>query len=452
MSANAASKEQPIYKIICVGGTGQMVLHYYLQLYLLGVIQHPFEAVVVDTDDIISSINTAKKLFDDLQYGPGTGQALGAQVPVIQSIKIGTQMAANPIEVLTGRKDADPHPVQAFFNRETLEQPLKHGLFARPALSSVITQDPLRSTALRPHANSTLVIVGSILGGTGGGLAAPIIDTILTRIKREGVARVQMRAVLFSEYFTPDDKIIGGSLVRFKSNQALVMRSIREALEDVHSFHVVGGPGSSTALKRTPQDEKKGEHLAWPEDEASPFWQGAKALEHLLTETTKDRQVEFEEREVDDQFPSHILLPRAQLRLKQGLHIAENFVGKEVVLRMAADPWVRFIWGDGLANLIAHYWSIDVARQGSKGRVRNFPHQLQRALEAVWRGEGEEPGLRTLFPRLTEDYKVSPGNIRRIPWPDVREERRDEKLFDGTGKAARKCAATLLFWALRKGI
>ncbi|HWW77798.1 MAG TPA: hypothetical protein VNZ44_20505, partial [Pyrinomonadaceae bacterium] len=289
MSASATGGEQqPVYKIICVGGTGQMVLHYYLQLYLLGVIQHPFEAVVVDTDDIISSIKTTKKLFDDLQYGPGPGQALGAQVPVIQSIKIGTQMAATPIEVLTGRKDADPHPVQAFFNRETLEQPLKHGLFARPALSSVITQDPLRSTALRPRANSTLVIVGSILGGTGGGLTAPIIDTILSRIKREGVARVQMRAVLFSEYFTPDDKIIGGSLVRFKSNQALVMRSIREALEDVHSFHIVGGPGTDTALKRAPQDEKKGEHLSWPEEETSPFWQGAKALEHLLTETTKD--------------------------------------------------------------------------------------------------------------------------------------------------------------------
>jgi hypothetical protein len=447
-----SDREPAVYKIICVGGTGQMVLHYYLQLYLLGIVQHPFEVVVVDTDEIIGSVSSVNKLFDDLQYGPGGGQSLGAQVPVIQTVKISAQMAATPLEALTGRKDADPHPVQAFFNRETLEQPLKHGLFARPALSSVITQDPLHSTALRPRANSTLVIVGSILGGTGGGLTAPIIDTIRTRIKREGIARVQMRAVLFSEYFTPDDKIIGGSLVRFKSNQALVMRSIREALEDVHSFHIVGGPGSNTALKRAPQEEKKGEHLAWPDDEANPFWQGAKALEHLLTETTKDRQVEFEEREVDDQFQSPILLPRAQLRLKQGLHVAENLVGKEVVLRMAADPWVRYIWGDGLANLIAHFWSIDVSRQGSKRRVRDFPRQLQRSLEAVWRGEGEEPGLRTLFPRLTEDYKVSPASIRRIPWPEVSEERRDEKLFDGTGKAARKCAATLLYWALRKGI
>ena len=447
-----SDREPAGYKIICVGGTGQMVLHYYLQLYLLGIIPHPFEAVVVDTDEIIGSISVVKKLFEELQYGPGGGQALGAQVPVIQTIKIGTQMAATPLEVLTGRKDADPHPVQAFFNRETLEQPLKHGLFARPALSSVITQEPLRSTALRPRANSTLVIVGSILGGTGGGLTAPIIDTIRTRVKRESVARVQMRAVLFSEYFTPDDKIIGGNLIRFKSNQALVMRSIGEALEDVHSFHIVGGPGSNSTLKRAPQDEKKGEHLAWPDEETSPFWQGAKAVEHLLTETTKDRQVEFEEREVDDLFQSSITLPRAQLRLKQGLHIVDKFVGKDVVLRMAADPWVRYIWGDALANLIAHYWSIDVSRQGSKQRVRDFPRHLQRALESIWRGEAEEPGLRTLFPRLTEDYKVSPANIRRIPWPDVREERRDEKLFDGTGKAARRCAAALLFWALRKGI
>lgn len=446
-----SNREPMVYRIVCVGGTGQMVLHYYLQMYLLGVISHPFEAVVIDTDEIISSINTVKKFFEDVQYGPEAGHALGAQVPVIQTVRIGTQIQATALEALTGRKDTDLHAVKAFFNRETLDQSLKHGLFARPALSSVITQDQLRSTILRPRPNSTLVIVGSVFGGTSGGLTAPIIDTIRMRVKREGIARVLMRAVLFSEYFTPDDKIIGGNLVRFKSNQALVMRSIREALEDVHSFHIVGGPGSNTALKRVPKEEKSGQHLPWPDDDTNPFWQGAKALEYLLTETTKDKQMEFEEREVDDQFQSPITLPRARLRLKQSIHIAEKFVDKEVVLKMAADPWVRYIWGDGLTNLIAHYWSIDVLREGGKKRVRDFPRKLQRALEAVWRGEGEGVGLRTIFPHLTESHKVFPANIRRITWPEVRDERRDEKLFDGAGKAARKCAATLLFWALRKG-
>lgn len=447
-----SDREPVVYRMVCVGGTGQMVLHYYLQLYMLGVIRHPFEAVVVDTDEIISSINTVKKFFEDVRYGPDDGQALGAQVPVIETIRIGTQAEATALEALTGRKDADLHPVQAFFNRDTLGQNLKHGLFARPALSSVITQDPLRNTALRPRPNSTLVIVGSVFGGTSGGLTAPIIDTIKARVKRENISRVLMRAVLFSEYFTPDDKIIGGSLVRFKSNQALVMRSVREALEDVHSFHIVGGPGSNTALKRTPAEEKKGEHLPWPDEETNPFWQGAKALEYLLTETTRDKQLDFEEREVDEHFQSPVMLSSAQLRLKQGLHIAQQMIDKEVVQRMAADPWVNYIWGDKLSDLIAHFWSIDVSREGGKNRVRDFPRKLQGALEAIWRGEGEEPGLRTLFPRLTESYKVVPANIRRIPWPEVREERRDEKLFNGAGKAARKCAATLIFWALRKGI
>ena len=155
---------------------------------------------------------------------------------------------------------------------------------------------------------------------------------------------------------------------------------------------------------------------------------------------------------MDDNFQSPVTLPSAQLRLKQSLHIAEKMIDKEVVQRMSADPWVQYIWGDGMSTLIAHFWSIDVSREGGKNRVRDFPRKLQRALESIWRGEAEDPGLRTLFPRLTESYKVVPANIRRIPWPEVREERRDEKLFDGAGKAARRCAATLLFWALRKGI
>lgn len=447
-----SDKEPVNYRIICVGGTGQMVLHYYLQLYLLGVINHSFEAIVIDTDEIINSITITQKFFRDLQYGPAQTEALGAHVPVIHTLRIGGQRETTALEALTGRKDDNPHPVQAFFNRETLGQNLKHGLFARPALSSVITQDPLRETVLRPRPNTTLVVVGSVFGGTSGGLAAPIIDTIRQRIKRENIARVLIRAVLFSEYFTPDDGIIEGDLVRFKSNQALVLRSIREALEDVHSFHIVGGPGANVSLKRTPAEEKKGEHLPWPEDESNPFWQGAKAVEYLLTETTKDKQLDFEDREVDGRFPTTIVLPRAQLRLKQSLHVAEKFISKESVVLMASDPWVRYIWGDGLTNLIAHFWGIDVLREGSKKRVRDFPHKLQQALEFIWRGEGEEAGLRTIFPRLTESYKVYPANIRRIPWPEAKEARRDENLFDGTGKAARKAAATLLFWALRKGI
>jgi hypothetical protein len=447
-----SDKEQTNYRIVCVGGTGQMVLHYYLQLYLLGVIKHPFEAVVVDTDEIINSISITQKFFEDLQYGSGAGQALGAQVPVIQTLHIGAQKEASALEALTGRKAADAHPVNAFFNRDTLGQNLKHGLFARPALSSVITQSPLQNVVLRPRPNTTLVIVGSVFGGTSGGLTAPIIDTIRLRVKRESIARVLMRAVLFGEYFTPDDNIIKDDLVRFKSNQALVTRSIREALEDVHSFHIVGGPGSNTVLKRTPSEEKKGEYLPWPEDESNPFWQGAKALEYLLTETTKDRQLDFEEREVDANFESPVTLARAQLRLKQSTHIADKLIDKEIIRRMTADPWVRYIWGSGLSDLAAHFWSIDVMREGGKKRVRDFPHKLQHALETIWRGEGEQPGLRTIFPRLTESYKVFPANIRRIPWPEVKEARRDEKLFDGTGKAARKAAATLLFWALRKGI
>src|SRR5688572_26994170 len=112
------------YKMICVGGTGQMVLHYYLQLYLLGLVEHSFEAVVLDTDAVIASIRSAKEFFEDLQYGADPGIGVAGQIPEIKTPTVSTPSGDKVITALTGRpeNEIDNHPVRAFFNEETLTQ------------------------------------------------------------------------------------------------------------------------------------------------------------------------------------------------------------------------------------------------------------------------------------------------------------------------------------------
>lgn len=442
------------FKIVFVGGTGQMVLHYYLQLYLLGEIAHPFDAVVIDTDDIYGSVRTMQSFIAELQYGTQESEALGVEIPTIRSVRVTPQRADSTLQALTGRRDVrdvDSHPARAFFDSDTLRQDLMQGLYARPALSSVISQEVLKDPSLRPKANTKLVVVGSVLGGTGGGLTAPVMDAIRLRVEKESIEKVQTRAVLFSEYFTPDAGIIEGDVVRFKSNQTFVLRAIREALDNVHSFHIVGGPGASNSFKRQPDDEKKGEYIPWPKDDSNPFWQGAQALEHLLTETTRNNQVEFHKREVE-QFEPPVSLARSQLKLAQRLSLVSRLINKNTVIRMSSDPWARLIWSDALIGLVAHYWSIAAKEEGGKDKVKDFPRKVQGSLQALWRGQGDRPGLEKVFPRLTKLHGVRPGNISRIPWPRIDEERRHKTLFQGTGNAARRAAAALLFWSLREGV
>jgi hypothetical protein len=440
--------------IVCIGGTGQMVLHYYLQLYLLGVIKHPFDAVVIDTDEIISSIQVVQRFLKDLQYGPQESEALGATLPVLKTIRVGPRGGDTAFEVLTGVRDwgkVEPHPARAFFNKDTLLQNPNQGLFARPALSSVLSQEYLRSPDLTPKPNSIVVIVGSVIGGTGGGLIAPIIDEIRRRVVREAINNVTIRAVLFGEYFRPEPGRIEGDVIRFQSNQMWVLRSIREALEELHSFYIVGGPEFRASLERKPEDEKIGEHLPWPEDKENPFWRGAQALEYLLIERVQQRALEFEDREIVE-FDPPFTLQSARLRLNNALQVVKRLIDKEVVVRMANDPWSRWIWGDKLTDMVTHFWNIAASMEGGEERVKNFPRNVQDALESLWKGSGEQRGLRTVFPRLSKFHRVGPGSIRRIRWPEVREGNWERRLFDGPGEAARRAAATLLFWTLREGV
>ncbi|MBZ5538176.1 MAG: hypothetical protein LAO31_19660 [Acidobacteriia bacterium] len=441
------------YKIVCVGGTGQMVLHYYLQLYLLGVIDHPFDAVIIDTDEITGSLQAAQSFLSDLQYGPQKNQALGTKIPLIAMLRVRPQGKDTALQALTGRSTCPSlHPAHAFFNDDTLSQNLMQGLFARPSLSAVVSLASLQDDTLTPEPDSTVVLVCSVLGGTGGGLAAPLIDLIRQRVRKANIKNVRIRAVFFGEYFTPNQQKIHGAVERFQSNRTLVLRSIQEAMQEVHSFYIVGGPHSDTSFEKRPEEEKKGAHIPWPIVEQHPYWEGAKALEFLLTDTTTETKPSFVEREIYS-FDPPFTLQAAKKSLEQRLHVVGKLIHKQAIVRMSKDPWAGMIWGEPLVNTVGHFWSIAAKVQGGKDRVKGFPLEVQRRLEFIWGGQdGRQSGLEVVFPEITESYTVAPKSIRHISWPNIEQATWNKGIFEGVGMAAHKAAATLLYRSLREGV
>ncbi len=438
------------YKLICVGGTGQMVLHYYAQLYLLGLVENPFEAVVVDTDRIIASLSSAREFSRDLQFGADTKDGIQGEIATITTPPVPAPTSDKVITALTGRQEAEigdhVHVARSFFNSETLAMSVSQGLFARPALSSVMSHRVFADSSLTPLSNSTLVFVGSLIGGTSGGLLAPLVDAVHARQIEQNINAVKMRAVLYGRYFTPDDTIIPDAVKRFNSNQVFVLNSIKEALEELHSYFIVGGTGPMDRT-RDPNLEKNASQLPWPAED-DPFWQGPQAAAYLLTDNNIPEAAAFRDKEVPA-FKHPIERAKADQVRRQRLSFVDFLVGKKVVTRLSADPFAVAIWGSRLTDLLASFWKMAIEAEGGK-RVHDFPRKVQEALETLWKGSDERLGLLNLFPP-TPVESIRPGNVARVEWPAVDEAKRLRTLFSNADVVARRAAATILFTALRKG-
>jgi hypothetical protein len=435
------------YKLICVGGTGQMVLHYYLQLYLLGLIKHPFEAVVIDTDDVIASIDSARLFFGDLQFGADTVDGVQQEpISIITTPRVPAPATDKVITALTGRQEHEihEHPVRAFFNDDTLVQTVNQGLYARPALSSVMSNRVFSDSALTPMRDSSLVFVGSVIGGTSGGILAPLVDAVQTRQILNMVTGVKMRAVLFGRYFIPDDNIIPKAVQRFNSNQVFVLSSVREALTQLHSYFIIGGTRVADR-KRDPNLEKSAVQLPWP-DTDDPYWEGVQAVEYLLTDVVIPQTSNFREKEVED-FKPPIDRARADEIRKQRFSLVDRLVRRKVVKRLAADPFAVPIWGNRLTDLLAKFWNI--ANKAQSGKLKSdFPDMVQDSLERLWIGTDERLGLRSFFPE-TRSESVSPATIAAVNWPTADMSKALPTLFGSPQVVAQRAAATILFTALQ---
>src|SRR5947207_11637384 len=151
----------PNHIIIAVGGTGQMVLHYYTQLYLLGVINTPFQARIVDADEQYKSLSLLSTFLDEVLAGK---DPTVSGIAAINYRQVKAANAATVGEAVTGLREVLPHhPATAFFDVTCLTKNTIQGLYARPALSTVIGAEYLELFQDGVPHDSHIVVVGSII-------------------------------------------------------------------------------------------------------------------------------------------------------------------------------------------------------------------------------------------------------------------------------------------------
>jgi hypothetical protein len=437
-----------VRKIIAIGGTGQLIAFHYLQLYLLGVVQEPFELVVVDTDDINKGLLRLGEYLDLLRTMEGRSTSFGFELPTLVTQKINVP-DASAAEALSGLKNVpSDHPVRAFFDRESVQQPLKQGLYARPALSSVISRAQIGDALLMPAKDSTTVAVGSIIGGTSGGLLEPIVDRMKVLAYTHEI-KSRLRAVLFAQYFDPDEGR-GIEAVRLQSNELLVMKTAREALDQLDLFYIVGGPDTPRIKRLT--DRENEPNLPWPELEEHPVWSGLTALDFLSLDTVMPFRDRFEDREVTN-FQRSFTLAMARQRLTLAVCIVRALLNHRVLERMVGEPWIPLIWGKRLPALVSHYWRVAARAAGGWDRVEAFATDVQAAVEALWKGDGNTWGVGDVLPTVATAHAVSPHRFSEVRWPEIDTKPiTDVRLFLSAAETARRAAAVLLFWSLRTGV
>ncbi|MEA2415014.1 MAG: hypothetical protein QOI58_1671 [Thermoanaerobaculia bacterium] len=436
-------------KVIAIGGTGQLVAYYYLQLYLLGVVEEAPDIVVVDTDEILKSILRIKSFLELLRTSAAQNTTAGnVKLPTITTFKIDAP-EANAFEKLSGLKNTPgEHPARAFFDRESGQQSLAKGLYARPALSSVVAREQMPDGLFAPARDSATVAVGSIIGGTGGGLLAPIVDRVKALMHRMNVES-RVRAVLFGQYFAPDEQQ-GIEAVRLQSNELLVMRTAQEALDKLDLYRIVGGP-EGPRVRRLTQGEKE-RHVPWPEQDDHPVWEGVKALHFLLNDTVMPFRDRFEDREVTN-FQPAFSMNDARQKLTRAVSMIRMAVATHLVERIAKEPFRQYIWRKDLPEILIHYWRIAKDTAGGWERVPDFPADVQSHFAALWTGQGDEWGVGDVLPRLATTHAVWPRHFTRVGWPQiVAGTTWDSKQFVSADETARRAAAVLMFFLLRKAV
>ena len=432
--------------IVAVGGTGQMVAHYYIHLYLLNAVREPFRLVVIDTDEVIGSLQRFAGFLTLVASGQETG-ASRAAIASIETIRVQAAMSAQISRSLAAQDAGDlpaNHPSRAWFSNDSLAQTTGMGLYARPALATVLAFEEVigrHADTLRIHDGSRVLIVGSLIGGTGAGLIAPL----LSRLARQTQVRnnVSIRAVLFGEYFQPKSNVINADEKRFRSNKVLGCTALSQsAPSDLHSFVFIEEPRMP---ERDPSKEKTGIDVVWPTVDA-PYWQGVCSLEHLLTEATRDANTDFFKREVTPN--TNAVSHDAGLQLlAQRLGVTDAMAGNDVVRRLAAEPFCERTWGRTLPPFLGHYLNRTVRAAGIRTDV--FSRGVQRAITDQWNGRGEIKPLRRMFPPVME-LPATTTMLRDTDWPRVSQQL-DTRDFKNPERAYAITAACVLFHALKGG-
>jgi hypothetical protein len=396
--------------IIAIGGSGQMVLHHYVQLYLIGVIEERFDAYVLDSDHPIESLRFLSGFFDDVRQALGQDSVPSIRLVPLESGGEGASVAKLLTGVSLPEQPGFQHPVQAFFLRDTLIKDVRSGLFARPALSAVMALknalaevDPRRLSR-----DARIVLVCSCIGGTGAGVAIPL----LWYLANTPGTQFQLDAVLLGDYFVPrKESAVGDDVARFHSNRIAFLNALGESVSQLRAFALVEEPKMP---ERDSQKEQQAKRLSWSEA-SQPYWQATAAVQHLLDETVTSRAEKFADRLVRAAaYRGKLDQGAAGNRLNRSHGCVTSILRHRALLQVGREAAVRSMWGDALINSLVGYWTL-TNKAGSTLSPSQFLRELDRQVRRLWDGGLGEYCLSRIFPECRPD-RIPPELVRRVGW------------------------------------
>ena len=192
--------------------------------------------------------------------------------------------------------------------------------------------------------------------------------------------------------------------------------------------------------------------MPWPDQEEHPVWEGVKALHFLLTDTVMPFRDRFEDREVTA-FQTQFSITDARQKLTRAVSMIRTLLAEKVVPRIAGEPFTDYFWGQDLPGILVYYWRIAAKTAGDWDRVRTFPADVQSHISALWSGQGKDWGIGDVFPPLAATHAIRPVHFARLAWPKLTSDLTwDNRQFITAEETARRAAAVLLFWILRKAV
>src|SRR5260370_25419256 len=107
--------------IVAVGGTGQLVLHYYAQLFQIGALADSFHAIVVDSDALMPSLEKFSSFWNKARIAHPDPM----RVPHLDYFSVAQNLRGQVMQAV-GRTGLSaprkPHPPEAPFDSIPLKQ------------------------------------------------------------------------------------------------------------------------------------------------------------------------------------------------------------------------------------------------------------------------------------------------------------------------------------------
>jgi hypothetical protein len=405
--------------IIAVGGAGQMVLHHFIQLYLLGQCESVFDAYVLDTDSAANSILALSDLFDQARCAVDAADASG--IPAIRFIQIKPETDEGNVDQLLMQQPLPGqsgyhHPAQAFFDRDSLRMSVRQGMYARPSLSAVVSfADAIQELGAHQFPiDASVVVTGSCIGGTGGGLLIPLIWHLAHADNKD----FKITPVLLGDFFGAGQSrgVVAntgsGDSELFRSNRLAFLNCLAEAVPHLSQFAFIE---EQRMQSRDWVQEKAAQHLNWA-NANEPYWKAAAACEHFFRESVAAPAQKFTQRELPEEaYARKFNRDSAMSRLGARLGRVNAFLDRHALQHIASDGPVRRVWGDAVVNYLISAWQLLVHEQHQPPDA--FLKAVQNHAVQRWKRSGVASyALSQVFPAIPK-VDASVAELASTDWP-----------------------------------